>query len=96
MRADRRTRPIRRASIRNAPARQPLDTFDRYAVAEYRTRFADDKAGITRAAYVQQFVRDFDPLQVLAPSPLIAGGLAFKADLDELPRRRRSSTATSS
>ncbi len=57
------------------------DTFDRYAVAEYRTRFAGDKAGITARAYAQQFVRGFDPLSVLTPSPLIQGGIEFSTDL---------------
>jgi outer membrane receptor protein involved in Fe transport len=57
------------------------DTFDRYAVGEYRTRFFHDKAGLTVRAYAEQFVRNFDPLQVLAPSLLVPGGLAFKADL---------------
>jgi outer membrane receptor protein involved in Fe transport len=57
------------------------DTFDRYAVAEYRTRFAHDKAGLTTRAYLMQFVRGFDPLQVLAPSTLIQGGLAFSTNL---------------
>ena len=56
------------------------DFFDRYAVGEYRTRFAGDKAGITARAYVEQFVRNFEPLQILAPSPLIMGGLSFAAD----------------
>ena len=57
------------------------DTFDRYAVLEYRTRFAEDKAGITAHVYGIQFVRDFDPLQVLAPSQLIPGGLSFSTNL---------------
>ena len=57
------------------------DTFDRYAVAEYRSRFADDKAGITVRGYFQQFVRNFEPLQVLAPSLAVPGGLSFHADL---------------
>lgn len=57
------------------------DVFDRYAVAEYQTRFADEKAGITARAYAIQFVRGFTPLQVLAPSTLVQGGLAFQADL---------------
>ncbi len=55
--------------------------FDRYGVLEYRTRFAEDKAGLTGKAYVEQFVRGFEPLQVLAPSSLIPGGLAFEANL---------------
>lgn len=57
------------------------DAFDRYAVAELRDRFADDKAGYTARAYLIQFVRGFSPLQVLAPSALVQGGLAFQADL---------------
>ena len=57
------------------------DTFDRYAVGEYRTRFFHDKAGLTVRGYFEQFVRNFSPLQVLAPSLLAPGGLAFDADL---------------
>ncbi|HSS02757.1 MAG TPA: TonB-dependent receptor, partial [Kofleriaceae bacterium] len=57
-----------------------IDDFDRYAVLEYRTRLAEQKAGIAARAYVQQFVRGFEPLQVLAPSLTLRGGLAFKAD----------------
>ena len=48
-----------------------------------------DKAGITARGYVHQFVRGFEPLQVLAPSALIQGGLAFTGRPHELPRRRR-------
>ncbi len=61
--------------------RNRQDMFDRYAVAEYRTRFAKGKAGITARGYLMQFVRGFGPLQVLAPSPLIQGGLSFAVDL---------------
>jgi outer membrane receptor protein involved in Fe transport len=59
------------------------DVFDRYAVLEYRTRFANEKAGLVARAYLQQFVRNFAPLQILAPSTelLLYGGLAFQADL---------------
>ncbi|HET9622230.1 MAG TPA: TonB-dependent receptor [Kofleriaceae bacterium] len=57
------------------------DVFDRYAVLEYRTRFAHEKAGIAVHAYLQQFVRGFEPLQVLSPSALLPGGLAFQTDL---------------
>ncbi|HSK05076.1 MAG TPA: TonB-dependent receptor [Kofleriaceae bacterium] len=57
------------------------DVYDRYAVLEYRTRLADDKAGITLRGYGIEFVRGFQPLQVLAPSPMVHGGLAFAADL---------------
>ena len=58
------------------------DTFDRYAVAEYRHRFAKGKAGITARAYLMQYVRGFEPLQVLAPSSLIQGGLSFDVQLN--------------
>ena len=57
------------------------DIYDRYAVAEYRTRFAHEKAGITVRGYLQQFIRGFEPLQVLSAQPLLPGGLSFKADL---------------
>src|SRR6185295_3447092 len=57
-----------------------VDNIDRYAVLEYRTRLAQQKAGIAARAYIQQFVRGFEPLQVLAPSLTLRGGLAFKAD----------------
>lgn len=58
------------------------DIYDRYAVAEYRTRLGHDKAGIAVRGYLQQFVRGFEPLQVLAAQPVILpGGLSFKADL---------------
>ncbi len=69
------TDPLRKSRLNR------VDVFDRYAVAEYRDRFADDKAGITARAYIMQFVRGFGPLQVLAPSGLLRGGLAFQADL---------------
>jgi outer membrane receptor protein involved in Fe transport len=57
-----------------------FDSFDRYVVGEYRDRFANDKAGITLRGYAQEFVRTFAPLQVLAPSSLIQGGLAFETN----------------
>ena len=57
------------------------DDYDRYIVAEYRTRFAHDTAGLTARAYAIEFVRDFEPLQVLAPSTISPGGLSFAADL---------------
>jgi outer membrane receptor protein involved in Fe transport len=59
--------------------RNQLDVIDRYAVAEYRTRFADEKAGITVRTYAQQFLRGSNPLQVLTPSALVQGGLALTA-----------------
>jgi len=57
------------------------DVYDRYAVAEYRTRVLDEKAGLTARGYIIQFVRGFQPLQVLAPSQLVQGGLSFAADM---------------
>jgi len=57
------------------------DMYDRYAVLEYRTRFAGDRAGATLRGYGIQFVRGFQPLQVITPSPTIPGGLAFAANL---------------
>ncbi|HET7499670.1 MAG TPA: TonB-dependent receptor, partial [Kofleriaceae bacterium] len=57
------------------------DVLDRYAVVEYRTRFLGEKAGIVGRAYLQQFVRGFEPLQVLSPQPVLAGGLGFQTDL---------------
>jgi outer membrane receptor protein involved in Fe transport len=57
------------------------DFYDRYAVLEYRTRMANGKAGVSAKAYVQQFVRDFEQLQILTPiESLLEGGLAFKFD----------------
>lgn len=57
------------------------DAFDRYAVLEHRTRFADGKAGLTTRGYMQEFVRTFQPLVVLTPSALVPGGLAFAVKL---------------
>jgi outer membrane receptor protein involved in Fe transport len=54
-----------------------MDFYDRYVVGEYRTRFADQKAGLSIKAYAMQFVRELAQLQVLAPSVAIKGGLAF-------------------
>jgi outer membrane receptor protein involved in Fe transport len=58
-----------------------FNTFDRYAVLEYQDRLASGKAGITLRGYVQQFIRGFEALQVLAPQGLLVGGLAFNTDL---------------
>ncbi|MBT8496348.1 MAG: TonB-dependent receptor, partial [Deltaproteobacteria bacterium] len=41
-----------------------INWFDRYAIAEYRTRLVDGKAGITARGYATQFVRDFPSLPV--------------------------------
>ncbi len=65
----------------HASRKNRQDVYDRYAVAEYRTRLLDEKAGFTARAYAIQFVRGFQPLQVLAPSQLVQGGLSFAADL---------------
>jgi outer membrane receptor protein involved in Fe transport len=61
--------------------RNRQDVFDRYAVLEYRTRLARDRAGLTVRGYGIQFSRGFQPLQVLAPSERVRGGLAFQTDL---------------
>ena len=58
-----------------------VDIYDRYAVAEYRTRFAKEKAGITARTYLVEFVRGFLPTQVLSPSEGLQGGLAFQANM---------------
>ena len=56
-----------------------VNFFDRYVVAEYRTRFADGKAGFNLKAYGMQFVRDFPQLGILAPvKVLLEGGLSFR------------------
>ncbi len=58
-----------------------IDFFERYGIVEYKTRFDDDRAGLTAKAYVIQFVREFEPLQVLDPIPqLLEGGLSFNAN----------------
>ncbi|HEY5937343.1 MAG TPA: Plug domain-containing protein, partial [Kofleriaceae bacterium] len=65
-----------RATRKNA-----WNAFDRYFVAEYQDRFANGKAGITLRGYAQQFFRGLFPLAVLAPSPLIQGGLTFETNM---------------
>ncbi|MCE9574629.1 MAG: TonB-dependent receptor [Deltaproteobacteria bacterium] len=56
--------------------------FDRYVVGEYRARLAKGKAGIAIKGYGIQFVRRFEPIQVLLPVPgLLEGGLGFNLDL---------------
>ena len=55
--------------------------LDRYAVLEYTSRFAHDKAGLTARTYLQQFDRDFHPLYFLGPSQLLQGGAAFDTNL---------------
>jgi outer membrane receptor protein involved in Fe transport len=65
-----------------APADESrFDSFDRYVVGEYRDRFAHDSAGITVRGYIQEFKRAFAPLQVLAPSTLLQGGLSFESSV---------------
>jgi outer membrane receptor protein involved in Fe transport len=59
-----------------------INFYERYGIAEYRTRFRDDKAGLTAKGYFIQLVREFQPLLVLNPVPqLLEGGLGFAADL---------------
>ncbi|MBK9034402.1 MAG: TonB-dependent receptor [Myxococcales bacterium] len=56
-----------------------LNYFDRYAVLEYRDRFAGGRAGLKLQAYLTQFVRDSAQIGVLAPiAGLLEGGLAFR------------------
>ncbi|MEZ4363527.1 MAG: TonB-dependent receptor [Kofleriaceae bacterium] len=67
-----------------------VNYWDRYAVGEYRTRFAEDRAGLSVKGYLVQFVREFAPLQILAPSQFtnpvtmnsveLQGGLGFAVD----------------
>jgi outer membrane receptor protein involved in Fe transport len=58
-----------------------LDWFDRYITADYRTRFADNKAGATFKVYGIEFNRRFGQLQIMAPSALLEGGLSFTFDV---------------
>jgi outer membrane receptor protein involved in Fe transport len=77
--------PIRDEANPNDPmghGRQSgYNMFDRYAVLEYRTHFAHDKAGITARTYFQQFDRDFHPLDFIGPSSTLPGGAAFDTNL---------------
>ncbi len=57
-----------------------IDFFDRYAVAEYRGRFARGKAGVTIKGYGIQFNRKFSPLQILTATATNQGGLSFVAE----------------
>ncbi len=57
-----------------------VNFFDRYVVAEYRSRLAKGKTGISLKAYGVEFVRDFEHLQVLEPQSFLLGGLAFRAN----------------
>ncbi len=59
-----------------------LDYWDRYVVAEYRSRLAHGKAGISIKAYGIQFYRNMPHLQILEPLPtLLEGGLSVAFDL---------------
>ena len=59
-----------------------VDWFDRYAIAEYQTRLAGGKAGITVKAFFTQFVREYGALGVLAPiAGLLEGGLTMSFDM---------------
>lgn len=77
--------PVRDRMDPNDPmgvASHHFDEYDRYGVLEYRTRFAKDKAGIAARAYMIQFVRNFHPLTVLAPSPTLQGGLQLDINFE--------------
>src|SRR5262249_19569977 len=53
----------------------PKDTFtvlDRYAILEYKDRFAKDRFGLTAKGYYTQFVRDFS-IQLFPASVLLPG-----------------------
>ncbi len=65
-----------RATRKNA-----WDGYDRYLVAEYRDQSAGGKANVAVRGYAQEFVRGLVPLQVLAPSSTIQGGLTFNAEM---------------
>jgi len=65
----------------NHARKNGFNIIDRFAVLEYRTRFAHDKASLTARTYFQQFDRDFHPLFFLSPSMNILGGAAFDVDL---------------
>jgi outer membrane receptor protein involved in Fe transport len=62
--------------------RNGVAVLDRYGVAEYRTRFAEEKVGISVRTYAQQFIRGPSPLQVLTPSAAVQGGLALNARVE--------------
>jgi|GEM_PF-725816 len=59
-----------------------LNLFDRYISAEYRTRFADNRAGAKIRAYGIQFVRDFRQLPLWSPSRTLDGGLSIGLNLN--------------
>jgi outer membrane receptor protein involved in Fe transport len=62
--------------------RNQVSFYERYGILEYKTRFGDNRAGLTAKGYAIQFVREFRPLSILLPIPqLLEGGLAFDADL---------------
>jgi outer membrane receptor protein involved in Fe transport len=70
---------------RGRRARDELFNYwDRYAVAEYRSRLAHGKAGISVKAYGIQFVRAMPHTAVLEPIPsLLEGGLGVDTDLTD-------------
>ena len=53
------------------------DYFDRYGVAEYRTRMAGGKAGLSIKAFLIQFARRLEPDLVLQPNDVLPQGVAF-------------------
>ncbi len=82
--------PVRCLDTEKIGRNVQVDYWDRYGVAEYRTRFANNRAGFSAKGYLVQFVRKFSPLQILAPSRFnnpgtgeitqLEGGLGFVTD----------------
>jgi outer membrane receptor protein involved in Fe transport len=64
--------------------------YERYGVAEYRARSAQNTAGITARGYFVQFVREVDPFLVFPPTKnFLEGGMGFSLD----PTNYRSGAA---
>jgi outer membrane receptor protein involved in Fe transport len=54
--------------------------YERFGLAEYKTRFSES-SGISLKGYFVQFVRDYAPVLVLMPVPgVLDGGLSFNVD----------------
>jgi hypothetical protein len=64
-----------------AHRRNQQNFFERFGILEYKTRFSENRAGLTGKGYFIQFARVFDPITILNPIPqLLEGGLGFDAD----------------
>jgi outer membrane receptor protein involved in Fe transport len=56
--------------------------YERYGIAEYKTRFAENRAGFTGKVYAIDFERSMQPINILPPiAKLLEGGLSFSLDL---------------